>query len=93
MKMRFLIIAASGLLFITGCANTTSAERTARTMDIEVVDDEDKVTHVCRTERAVGTNIGRRTCRSREQITAEQEEAQREIGHLIRGNAKAPVGN
>ncbi|KKO47387.1 hypothetical protein WG68_01820 [Arsukibacterium ikkense] len=80
-----LILLAIGLtsLMLVGCASTdTSAaaeNRASRNFDFEVVDDNNQVTHVCRTERSTGSNIGRRNCRTVEQVEADRAQARADL--------------
>ena len=86
-------IVAAGFvcLFVAACAGTDANDRAARNFEFEVVDDNDTVTHLCRTERPVGSNIGRRHCRTMEQVKADREEARTELERAQGPMVTAPI--
>lgn len=82
LKIKMLAVCMSSLL-VVGCASTSTAtdadSRASRNLEFEVTDDDDKVTHVCRVERATGSNLRRRSCRTVEQMELERAEARTEL--------------
>ncbi|MBV2128122.1 hypothetical protein [Arsukibacterium indicum] len=80
MKIKLVALSLASLL-IVGCASTSdvSDNRASRNFEFEVVDENDKVTHICRNERATGSNIGRRNCRTVEQVEADRAQARTEL--------------
>lgn len=81
MSQTKLLVVGLVSLLAAGCASTTETadNRASRNFEFEVVDDNDKVTHICRNERATGSNIGRRTCRTTDQIESDRAEARAEL--------------
>jgi hypothetical protein len=80
LKTKLLVVGLVSLL-AAGCASTTDTadNRASRNFEFEVVDDNDKVTHICRNERATGSNIGRRNCRTVEQVEADRAQSRMEL--------------
>tara|TARA_B100001059_G_scaffold107942_1_gene107723 strand:+ start:111964 stop:112248 length:285 start_codon:yes stop_codon:yes gene_type:complete len=80
LKIKLLAVCFTSVL-LAGCASTTdvSDNRASRNFEFEVVDENDKVTHICRNERATGSNIGRRNCRTIEQVEADRAQARMEL--------------
>lgn len=81
LKFKLIAICLASVV-ATGCASTTTDaadSRASRNFEFEVVDENDQVTHVCRTERATGSNLGRRNCRSIEQVEADRAQARLEL--------------
>ena len=82
LKIKLLAVSLVSVL-VAGCASTSTTDaadsRASRNFEFEVTDDSDKVTHVCRVERTTGSNLGRRNCRSVEQIEADRAQARMEL--------------
>ncbi|WP_214000253.1 hypothetical protein [Arsukibacterium sp.] len=95
LKMKLLVIGLAGVL-AAGCSSTgttdTADSRASRNYEFEVVDDNDKVTHICRNERATGSNIGRRNCRTVEQIESDRAEARAELERAQGSLVEPPPG-
>lgn len=95
LKMKLLAVGLASVM-AAGCASTSATNaadsRASRNYEFEVVDDKDKVTHICRNERATGSNIGRRNCRSVEQIESDRAEARAELERAQGSLVKPPPG-
>lgn len=92
MKFALVLSCFVPVVLISACASNSN-DRLARSYEFEVVDDAGRVTHLCRTERPTGSNIGRRNCRSVEQIQAERDEAQSEVGRVLQAPLRGPIDN
>ncbi|SNY55296.1 hypothetical protein SAMN06297280_2833 [Arsukibacterium tuosuense] len=95
LKMKLLAVGLASVMAV-GCASTSTTDtadnRASRNFEFEVVDDNDKVTHICRNERATGSNIGRRTCRTTEQIESDRAEARLELERAQGSLVEPPPG-
>lgn len=95
LKIKLLAIGLASVLAV-GCASTSTNDavdtRASRNFEFEVVDEKDKVTHVCRVERTTGSNLGRRNCRSVDQIESDRAEARMELERAQGSLVKPPPG-
>lgn len=73
MKFSFVGIALSFAL-LAGCSTSDGSSRSASFT--EITDDEGNVTHQCTIERATGTRVGSRVCRTIEAIEEERRRSQ-----------------
>lgn len=88
MKLTIISIATIALL-ITGCASTDNNQNVADHHD--VVNDKGEVALACRTENALGSRIGKRSCRNIEQDSKARAEAQDELLRKQRSDVTNPT--
>ncbi|RUO32572.1 hypothetical protein [Aliidiomarina soli] len=76
-----LLFAASALV-LAGCAGGAD-----RSSEQQVLNEEGEVVQICRIEKPTGSHIGRRVCRSPEEMEANREAAEGEIDRQRRGDS------
>jgi len=80
-----IILVGVAALFVAGCASTTTEQRVSST-ETHIVDKETgEVKYICRMEKPVGSNIGRRNCFSVAERERQREQAQDDMEAIRRG--------
>ncbi|MGX5914663.1 hypothetical protein ACR0ST_08045 [Aliidiomarina sp. Khilg15.8] len=77
------IFAMSAAVLLSACAS--SGDSGEKSSQYRIVNDEGEVTHVCRNERTIGSNIGRRTCTDVRDAEKDREMSQAELERARRG--------
>ena len=78
-----IVLALSAAALLSACASNGDSDKGSS--QYRIVNDEGEVTHVCRNERKIGSNIGRRTCTNVQDADKEREAAQAELERARRG--------
>lgn len=78
-----VLLTMSAAALISGCASMSDSDE--RSQEYRIVNDDGEVTHVCRNERSIGSNIGRRTCTSVRDVEKDREASQAELERARRG--------
>jgi hypothetical protein len=78
-----VLLAISAASLLSACASMSETDE--RGGEYRIVNEEGEVTHVCRNERTIGSNIGRRTCTNVQDAEKEREMSQAELERARRG--------
>lgn len=81
--MKNVITGFGVVLFMAACASTGGDNEEAR--EYHLVNEDDEVTHICRNERAVGSNFPQRVCRDVRNSDTDRDRNQDDLERMRRG--------